>query len=40
VNNAKVFPVEQGGYMAVSQSENVPIQQFSQQSGVAEPAKK
>ena len=40
VNNAKVFPVEQGGYMAVSQSETVPAQQFSQQSGLAEPAKK
>ena len=43
VDNAKVYPVDQGGYMAVSQTEpraTAPLPEFSQQTGNAEPAKK
>jgi len=41
VDNAQVFPViDQGGYMAVSQSGPQPVQPFPQQFGVAGPAKK
>jgi hypothetical protein len=43
VNNAKVFPVDQGGYMAVSQQDQQPqlhpAPEFTQEAGVA-PAKK
>ena len=42
VDSAKVFPVDQGGYIAASQSgpQATPPVQFAQQSGIAEPAKK